>query len=193
MAQSEDRRVRRTRERLRQALTQLLLEKDVRDITVRELTDLADVNRGTFYTHYRDIYDMREQMERELFQQLSDMLRAYDAQSIRGSLRPILTAVFRFIVENRELFGSVLGGGGEALFFTRLQGLIHDLYLRQWSGTYDLGGGADANYSLEFLVSGVAGLVRAWAREGMAEPPEAMAALAESLILSGLSRPAAES
>ena len=65
MEQKLDRRVRRTREQLKRALTQLLLEKPVREITVRELTDRADVNRGTFYAHYTDLYDMLEQMENE--------------------------------------------------------------------------------------------------------------------------------
>ena len=55
MEQKLDRRVRRTREQLKRALTQLLLEKPVREITVRELTDRADVNRGTFYAHYTDL------------------------------------------------------------------------------------------------------------------------------------------
>ena len=68
MEQKLDRRVRRTREQLKRALTQLLLEKPVREITVRELTDRADVNRGTFYAHYTDLYDMLEQMENELLE-----------------------------------------------------------------------------------------------------------------------------
>ena len=56
-----DRRVRRTRAQLRRALTELLEEKDIRSVTVRELTERADVNRGTFYAHYSDIYDLVEQ------------------------------------------------------------------------------------------------------------------------------------
>ena len=48
---SEDRRVRKTKKQLRGALTQLLLEKDISHITVRDVADLADVNRGTFYAH----------------------------------------------------------------------------------------------------------------------------------------------
>ena len=59
----QDRRVRRTRKRLQEALAALMREKELKDITVRELTDLADVNRGTFYSHYKDLYDMREQVE----------------------------------------------------------------------------------------------------------------------------------
>ena len=45
---SEDRRVRKTKKQLRGALTHLLLEKDISHITVRDVADLADVNRGTF-------------------------------------------------------------------------------------------------------------------------------------------------
>ena len=69
-AQDRDRRVRRTKAQLRQALTELLREKDLRSITVRELTERADVNRGTFYAHYKDIYDMLEQCEAQLFDSL---------------------------------------------------------------------------------------------------------------------------
>ena len=50
-----DRRVRRTKAMLRAALTELLKTKPVNEISVTELTRLADVNRGTFYSHYKDI------------------------------------------------------------------------------------------------------------------------------------------
>ena len=53
-----DRRIRRTRTLLRQGLIQLMATKDIKDISVKELSDLADINRGTFYLHYNDIFDM---------------------------------------------------------------------------------------------------------------------------------------
>lgn len=64
---TQDRRVRRTRMRLQQAMLELLKEKDARSITVRELTQRADVNRGTFYAHYKDVFDLLDQMEQDLF------------------------------------------------------------------------------------------------------------------------------
>ena len=57
-----DRRIRRTRALLRQGLIQLMETKDIKDISVKELSDLADINRGTFYLHYNDIYDMLGKM-----------------------------------------------------------------------------------------------------------------------------------
>ena len=47
----EDRRVRRTKKLLSQGLIELMQQKQVKDITVRELADLVDVNRGTFYLY----------------------------------------------------------------------------------------------------------------------------------------------
>ncbi len=46
-----DRRVRRTKRLLLESLTSLMKEKPIKDISVKELTDLADINRGTFYLH----------------------------------------------------------------------------------------------------------------------------------------------
>lgn len=61
----ENRSVRLTRKRLSDALITLLMQKPVREITVRELTELANVSRGTFYFHYTDIYDLMDHVERE--------------------------------------------------------------------------------------------------------------------------------
>ena len=69
-----DRRIRKTRRLLRECLTALLKEKKVQDITVREIADMADINRGTFYLHYKDVFDLMEQIENGLLKELEDMI-----------------------------------------------------------------------------------------------------------------------
>ena len=54
----EDRRVRRTKQLIKQSLIELMHEKPFKDITVKDITERADLNRGTFYLHYVDIYDL---------------------------------------------------------------------------------------------------------------------------------------
>lgn len=85
---TQDRRVRRTRMRLQQAMLELLKEKDARSITVRELTQRADVNRGTFYAHYKDVFDLLDQMEQDLFQRLTQLLSSYSTQDLQRGLTP---------------------------------------------------------------------------------------------------------
>ena len=62
----KDRRTRRTKKLLTEAFIELLSVKKLNEITVKELCDKADVNRGTFYLHYQDIYDLKRQIETDL-------------------------------------------------------------------------------------------------------------------------------
>ena len=55
---STDPRAQRTRQMLRQALMQVVIEKPFRDLTIRDITTGAGVNRATFYLHYDDKYDL---------------------------------------------------------------------------------------------------------------------------------------
>ena len=61
-----DRRVRKTRAVLRQGLVRLMAEKSIQDITVTELCAACDVNRGTFYLHYTDVFELLHSVEDEL-------------------------------------------------------------------------------------------------------------------------------
>ena len=61
-----DRRVNRTKRQIKKALINLLSKKALSRITVSEITELADIGRGTFYTHYQDIYDLYHSLINEL-------------------------------------------------------------------------------------------------------------------------------
>ena len=60
-----------TRENLKTAFWELYRQKPLEQITVREVTDLAGYNRGTFYVYFKDVYDVLEQTEREIMQVFS--------------------------------------------------------------------------------------------------------------------------
>ena len=64
---AEDRRVKRTKKALRECLFSLLEQKSLKEISVKELTEAADVNRSTFYFYYKDINDMMMQIQQEIY------------------------------------------------------------------------------------------------------------------------------
>ena len=181
-----DRRVRRTKARLRQALTQLLGEKPLREITVRELTDRADVNRGTFYIHYKDIYDMLEQYENQLFDDLNLLLSGYTARQLQGDLTPVLEGMFLFVEENRDLIPVLLSGQAKDPFFRRLYALIREKCAGDWRGAYPVGEAEGLDYALEFVVSGTVGLIQSWMGNGLQPPAGEMAAFTGRLLQRGL-------
>ena len=86
----EDKRIRRTKKLLRQALTRLMRQKDFQSITVTDVVREADINRGTFYAHYRDIYDLREKIEEEMIADFRAMIVDIKPDAINTSLRPVL-------------------------------------------------------------------------------------------------------
>jgi AcrR family transcriptional regulator len=68
-AKKVDPRIRRTRQLLQQALTELSVEKSFQQITVQDIADRATVNRVTFYAHFEDKYALLEYTMRAMFQQ----------------------------------------------------------------------------------------------------------------------------
>lgn len=181
-----DRRVRRTKARLREALTGLLTEKELKEITVTELTGRADVNRGTFYCHYRDVYDMAERLERETFAEFTALMDAYTANELRKGLRSILEDVFRFVERNRDLTGLILRMDRRSVFLERFREVIWEKVNREWSQLYHFASEADRAYRLDFVVGGVVNLVQTWERGDCRETAEEMAALTEDMILRGI-------
>lgn len=185
MAESNDRRVRKTRAQLRAALSALLQEKEIKDITVRELTERADLNRGTFYCHYKDIYDMLEQVQTEMLEELTGLLNAYTPEQLRRGIRPILLDVFQLVDRNADLFTALLGGARDTAPMLQLNRIVHEKVLGEWWSA--IGGGAEGGaYYLDFLVAGALGLVDRWLRTGRKEKPAEMAELTEGIVLGRL-------
>lgn len=58
-----DRRIQRTRNSLFSAFIELRAVKPVEKITVKELTEKANISKQTFYLHFQDIYDLSEYLE----------------------------------------------------------------------------------------------------------------------------------
>ena len=59
----QDRRIRRTQKLLKDSLIELMQEKEFKNISVKDITDRADLNRGSFYLHYNDTYHLLQQMQ----------------------------------------------------------------------------------------------------------------------------------
>ena len=181
----EDRRVRRTKKLLTQALTELLQKKQVNKITVKELTDLADMNRGTFYLYYKDIFDMLEKIEDGLFEALDEIVSLHEHDDMSQQTKPILLDLFRFIEENQEMCRVLLSPHGDMNFLHRLNEVVREKCLKAWPNIRKEKGEADFDYHYSFVVFGCAGIIRAWVNRNCPESAEKMAEMAYGMILRG--------
>jgi AcrR family transcriptional regulator len=103
-----DPRVRRTRDRLGDALVELLVEKPFDDITVHDVLERAGVSRSTFYTHYRDKNDLFLSDAEEFFEALATALSRFGDKSER--VAPV-QELFAHIAEVRPFYNALVESG----------------------------------------------------------------------------------
>lgn len=177
---SRDPRVRRTRRLLRDALLALAEERDLAAITVGEVTRRAEVNRNTFYRHYRAKDDLVAQTLDALFDEVTAEDRTFvDAPGrlIPEVVPPPLIALVRRLGRRPALYRRLLGGSGATAFAARLRLFEEGQFLRLW---HDLGraaasGSPPPELRARVAVSVVQGTVAWWLNEGQAESAETLA------------------
>ena len=181
-----DRRVRRTKNLLLQGLIQLMTEKDIKDISVKELSDLADINRGTFYLHYNDIYDMLAQIEDELFLEFHEILdRTLNCDSAIFSHRSALLEIFSFLERHKEIAKVMMSPHGDLAFVNRLKDLVKKRMgslLFSEHATYDY-------YNEAFIVSGCIGVIETWLEQPAPPSAEEMADICSNMLIKGFLTP----
>ena len=184
----ESGRVRMTKQMLRRAFTQLLMEKPIQNITVRELCEKAQVNRGTFYVHYSDIYALMEAIEEQM---VAELAAALDELSVSPggteSLVEPCRKIFEFLKQNSDMCIILLGKNSDFTFVNRLVQMGKESSLIQYMECYPKADKKQAEYFYNFVSSGWIGLLRQWADNGFSDSPAAIAVMAENLM-SGASR-----
>jgi AcrR family transcriptional regulator len=103
-----DERVRRTRDRLGDALVELLVQKPFDDITVQDVLDRAGVSRSTFYTHYRDKNDLFLSDAEDFFEGMATALSRFGDKSER--VAPV-HELFAHIAEVRSFYDALVASG----------------------------------------------------------------------------------
>jgi AcrR family transcriptional regulator len=184
--QTGDRRTRKTKKLFRQGLVRLMSEKKLNEITVRELSDLVDVNRGTFYLHYRDIYDLLEQIENEMFDDFYAVINKYKVTELNGTPLPIFIDAFQFVAENADMCKVLLSNNGDISFVERLKSIVKSKSFNSWAEFYKSSNTEKYEYFYNFMISGCIGILQHWLNTGMKEPAEEMAVLAERMIVAGV-------
>lgn len=181
---SDSRSVRRTKDKLRKGLAELLKQKPVKSITVREIADLVDINRGTFYLYYKDIYDLVEQIETEMFDEFHEIVRLKECNGRPPS--PIMTDVFNFLRANADLCMALIGPNGDLEFVNKLKDLVRGRCLYYWTKIYNAKSIEYFDLFYAFFIYGCIGMFEEWLKTGMQETPEEMAAILDSMIMKGV-------
>ncbi len=178
----DDRRSRRTRQLLGDAMVELMLEKRFDDITVQDILDRADIGRSTFYTHYTD----KESLLMSLIERVIHQLEEYTIQAGDNyhGLLPSLE-LFRHVQGHRRLMQAFVWGKAANIYTHDLQRKL-SLFIEQNLRSL-FGDEAAFSMPLTVLATYVAStflmLLRWWFDEDMHHTPEQMDEIFQKLVM----------
>ena len=179
----EDRRSRRSRRLMKEGLLQLMQEKRFSEITVRDITERMDLNRGTFYLHYPDTSALLQSVEEDMLAEAQALVDAHMAESTaERTLRPVLLPILNYVVEHRTTIGTLLDSTAAGSFVDKLQGLIYRNGARLTEAWFRDVSPEKLDYLMSFITYGLIGLVKEWFGRGMDLPGEELVAMADQLV-----------
>lgn len=184
---SIDSRVRRTKKLLRQGLTELMAQKSIKKITVRELSELVEINRGTFYLHYKDIYDLVEQIEDELFGEFESILMNYSFSDLSNRPRLLIADVCRFLDKNRDICNVLLSDNGDINFVQKLRSFLREKCLKDITESYHISDLEEYEFLYAYFESGAVGISRYWlSHPECNKSPDDIACIIETIFANGI-------
>lgn len=172
-----------TRENLITAFWDLYREKNIENITIKQITEKAGYNRSTFYEYFVDIYDILDQLENSLIKYIRDTA----VNNIRKGLNTDFT---KFTIELANLYKAkgeylsvLLGENGDPHFVTKwkktMKPALYHVFQVSDSDIY-------AEYIIEFTISAMIAVITLWFERNQSDPLEELLQVVYSILTKGI-------
>ncbi|WP_242219747.1 TetR/AcrR family transcriptional regulator [Bacillus cereus group sp. BfR-BA-01380] len=189
---SNDPRVKRTRQAIRDALISLIHEKGFDSITVQDIAEKATVNRATFYSHYYDKYDLLDKSTEEMLATFADILKPKELDKSEFKLtldtpHPVFLSLFSHIAENAFFYQVMLGENGIPKFSSRMMKAIQTNLLLSLSISQPNEDKlvVPRDILISYVTGAHLGMIISWLKQNMPYSPHYMALQLARLIILG--------
>ena len=161
-----------TKNAIRRAFIQLLNERPLDKISIKDIAEKGAVNRNTFYAHYQSPEELLEEIEGELMSRLRSSI---DGAFRTDSFEALLQEICHLIEENADLCKVILSENGASDFLASVIRVTHDSTMEKWRAQ----GIAISEERLEMLyrycIGGSVIIIRDWVNGGLKQPAETIA------------------
>lgn len=168
-----------TRQNIMDAFWELYCEKRIEKITVREITTKAGYNRSTFYEYFKDVYHVLETIEESLLPGLDEIPELLTAEGFDDS--PV-DAFIKLYAKSSKYYSVLLGDKGDPAFAGKMKDGMKAKLLEHLEDTQSENPAFD--YSLEYMLSGMIGILSYWFHRGEDMPKAELVQLISSNIAS---------
>lgn len=179
----------KTKNNIQKSFIHILQSKSFEAITVGDIAKEAKINRGTFYLHYIDKFDLLDSIELQLFQDLGthiDELQSNYSPSdtFEQGQEQLASTLFHSIKMNAPLLRIFLGDRGRAGFHLRFRAAFSEkvrLNLEN-NESFNIKSKVPLEYFLSFITSAFLGLIEQWVQNDLNKTPEEMTQLYINII-----------
>ncbi|WP_426844852.1 TetR/AcrR family transcriptional regulator [Metabacillus sp. 84] len=189
-----DLRIIRTRRSIRDAFIQLVREKGFEAMTIHDITAKAMINRGTFYLHYQDKYDLLERLTDEVFQDVIGNINP-STHLVGGKMHPknvetSIQSVFEAISAHADFFQAMLGSNGSLEFSRNMLSMIRTKFDSEFTkaGLPEEQMHLPKDLVITFISSACHGMMTWWLQNGMIHSPAYMAQSIVKIMMNGPAR-----
>ncbi len=184
-ARKQDRRVVKTKRAIHQAFASLLSEKKLNEITVREIADLADINRKTFYNYYAGVYAVLDEIEDEVIGTLEDTLDGIDFREAMSHPNLFFEKLTAIINADLDFYGHLLSMQGNVSLITKTERLLkqktREAMLTQFSVKEE-----EIDILLDYTFSGMLTVYQQWFNSDRSQSIEEISEILSELCFNGL-------
>jgi len=192
MNSSEDRRIARTKAAIREALVALIEEKGFDALTVKDIAAKANINRGTFYLHYKDKFDLLDQTLEDIARDVESILLEITSFSVADFINgqkpsAVIVKVFEYFNANASLMQAILATKGNYALQNRIKKIMWQNIFEKNYATFIKKENlrVPSKYFASYIAAAHFGVVQEWLENGRRETPEEMARILSNLTIRG--------
>lgn len=153
-----DRRIMKTRKAIMTSFVELLMEKDFEKITINEIAERADINRGTLYLHYIDKFDVMDQC---VDAHITQLLTYCEGSAENRLSENAIKKVFEYLEQNYMIYKVLLKNEHVGFFRNRLYETFSQMGMKVTHNRHDNSSVSD-DVTNQFLTSGFIGIIEWW-------------------------------
>ena len=165
----ENRRISITKQLLCESFMSLLKQKPIDKISVTELCQAANVNRGSFYAHYADVYDLLGQIESIVYERLCSAVR--NCNYTRSDF-PLISRVIEAVKAERSFCDALFGKYGSKQFLDKCCEINRQDITNEWRKKYPGLDDLTLDTTYTFMVKGSLGIIEEWVNNDFSQPAD---------------------
>ncbi|WML41786.1 TetR/AcrR family transcriptional regulator C-terminal domain-containing protein [Neobacillus sp. OS1-2] len=180
---------RKTKELIQRSFLQILEHKPFESITIGDITKIAQINRGTFYLHFIDKFDLLDQIEHQLFAEIGNHIdelqsRYSSTQTLEKEQEHLAATLFSVIELHSPILRIFLSNHGRAGFHIRLRDAFSEKVRVNLEKNKSINAHLNVplEYFLSFITSAFLGLIEQWVQNGLDKTPQEMTSLYIDII-----------